>query len=165
MRWSPRGGNRWTIASRSQAPRIPTIRSAQPRPEDRCRAPGPCRRARAARALAHLNRKPASQRVARGVYFTQVKFLGTYVIPKIQAVLAAFRQRGLPVFATAPQQSDYTPRWTDQGGEKDHPAAQVNYAPSRPGLAKVWIEQAVGRGRGSWGAPDFPSPTVVTLIH
>jgi hypothetical protein len=55
----------------------------------------------------------------------------------VQLLIRAQRTRVVPVFAAAPQQSDYTPRWTEQGGEKEHPAAQINYAPSRPGLARV----------------------------
>ena len=55
----------------------------------------------------------------------------------VQLLIQARRTRVTAVFGRTPQQSDYTPRWTDQGGSKDHPAAQINYAPSRPGLAKV----------------------------
>ena len=55
-----------------------------------------------------------------------------------QLLVQAQRTKLVPIFATAPQQSDYTPRWTDQGGPTDHPAAQIDYAPSRPTLAK-WL--------------------------
>jgi hypothetical protein len=70
----------------------------------------------------------------------------------VQLLIRAQRTRVVPVFATAPQQSDYTPRWTDQGGEKDHPAAQVNYAPSRPGLARALpaVARLLHVARMSW---------------
>ena len=55
----------------------------------------------------------------------------------VQLLIQARRTKVVPVFATVPQQSDYTPRWTEKGVETDHPAAQINYAPARPGLAKL----------------------------
>jgi hypothetical protein len=55
----------------------------------------------------------------------------------VQLLIRAQRVKVLPIFATAPQQSDYTPRWTEQGVDQNHPAAQVTYAPARSGLARV----------------------------
>jgi SAM-dependent methyltransferase len=52
----------------------------------------------------------------------------------IQLLIQARRTRVAPVFAKAPQQSDYTPRWTDRPDAK--PPDPVDYSPSRPGLAK-----------------------------
>lgn len=53
----------------------------------------------------------------------------------LQLLIRAKRVAAVPVFARAPQQSDYTPRWT--GPATDQPAApQVNYTPPRPFLSK-----------------------------
>ena len=54
----------------------------------------------------------------------------------VQLLIQARRNKVAPIFASVPQQSDYTPRWTEREGGKDHPAAQINYAPSRPTLAR-----------------------------
>lgn len=51
----------------------------------------------------------------------------------MQLLVQAKRTSVVPVFARAPQQSDYSPRWTDRPGDK--PADTVDYSPSRPGLA------------------------------
>jgi SAM-dependent methyltransferase len=52
--------------------------------------------------------------------------------------IRARRAKVVPIFANAPQQSDYVPRWTDQAKPGAQPEeAPALYAPSRPKLAKV----------------------------
>jgi len=56
----------------------------------------------------------------------------------VQLILRARRQAVVPVFASMPQQSDYTPRWTVAPGEKPTEGpASISYGPSRPKLAKI----------------------------
>lgn len=56
----------------------------------------------------------------------------------LQMLVRARRTRVVPIFATIPQQSDYTPRWDEKGGgPAAGEAGSANpYAPSRPWLAK-----------------------------
>ena len=49
----------------------------------------------------------------------------------------AKRVRAAPIFAKAPQQSDYTPRWTDQPENRPATTPVVDYSPSRPKLANL----------------------------
>ncbi|HXG48127.1 MAG TPA: hypothetical protein VNO52_10920 [Methylomirabilota bacterium] len=59
----------------------------------------------------------------------------------LQMLVQARRVRVMPIFARMPQQSDYTPRWTENQGGR---AATVTnprlnpYAPRRPWLARTW---------------------------
>jgi hypothetical protein len=55
----------------------------------------------------------------------------------VQLLIQARRDKAVPVFASTPQQSDYSPRWTDRPeGDPSAPASSINYAPSRPSLAR-----------------------------
>lgn len=57
----------------------------------------------------------------------------------VQLLIQARRDQAVPVFATTPQQSDYSPRWTDRPeGDATAPVSQVSYAPSRPPLARLF---------------------------
>jgi SAM-dependent methyltransferase len=53
----------------------------------------------------------------------------------VQLLVQAKRVRVAPIFAKTPQQSDYTPRWTDQEGGPPAGTPVVDYSPSRPRLA------------------------------
>lgn len=57
-----------------------------------------------------------------------------------QILVRARRTRVVPIFATTPQQSDYTPRWDEKaGGQASHNDGRANpYAPSRPWLARTF---------------------------
>jgi SAM-dependent methyltransferase len=54
----------------------------------------------------------------------------------LQLILRARRLKVLPIFATSPQQSDYTPRWDEGTGGSAADPAKNRYAPSRPRLAR-----------------------------
>ncbi len=56
----------------------------------------------------------------------------------VQLLIQARRDAVVPIFAAAPQQSDYSPRWTDRPeGDAAAPVSTVDYAPSRPTLART----------------------------
>jgi len=55
----------------------------------------------------------------------------------VQLLIQARRVRVASIFARTPQQSDYTPRWTDQTGPPAADMPVVDYSPSRPRLAKM----------------------------
>lgn len=54
----------------------------------------------------------------------------------MQLLIQARRTEVVPLFAKAPQQSDYTPRWVDQAATAPA-AAPISPSPSRPALAKA----------------------------
>ena len=59
----------------------------------------------------------------------------------LQMMVQARRTRVAPIFATTPQQSDYTPRWQEKAGAQassDTEARANPYAPSRPWLARTF---------------------------
>ena len=69
----------------------------------------------------------------------------------LQLLVRARRTKVMPIFATAPQQSDYTPRWVDGAGGAAADAATNDHAPSRsklagmlPGLARLWNVVKIG---------------------
>jgi SAM-dependent methyltransferase len=55
----------------------------------------------------------------------------------LQLLVRTRRAKVVPIFATTPQQSDYTPRWSKDAGAAAADAATNRYAPSRPKLANV----------------------------
>jgi hypothetical protein len=54
----------------------------------------------------------------------------------LQLWIQAQRTEVVPVFARPPQQSDYTPRWTDRNDAKDGRKDEVDYSPTRSRLAR-----------------------------
>ncbi len=55
-----------------------------------------------------------------------------------QLLVRARREKTAPIFARAPQQSDYSPRWSEDAGGAAADAAGNRYAPSRPWLARYF---------------------------
>lgn len=55
----------------------------------------------------------------------------------LQLLIRARRTRVVPIFAEAPQQSDYTPRWKEGAGGAAADAAKNPYAPIRPKLSQA----------------------------
>ena len=55
----------------------------------------------------------------------------------LQLLVRARREKVVPIFAVAPQQSDYTPRWDEDAGGGAADAENNRYTPSRPKLARL----------------------------
>ena len=55
----------------------------------------------------------------------------------LQLLVRARREKVVPIFAVAPQQSDYTPRWDEDAGGGAADAEKNRYTPSRPKLARL----------------------------
>jgi SAM-dependent methyltransferase len=71
----------------------------------------------------------------------------------LQLILRAKRIKVVPLFTTAPQQSDYTPRWDANAGAAAADATTNAYAPSRsslsralPGVARLLNVLKIGAG-------------------
>jgi hypothetical protein len=68
----------------------------------------------------------------------------------MQLLIQAKRMRVMPLFSTAPQQSDYTPRW--QPARPGDPPP-VSYEPPRPALAKLLpsVARLLNVIKSAWG--------------
>ena len=55
----------------------------------------------------------------------------------LQLLVRARRTQAVPIFQQAPQQSDYTPRWHEDGEAAAADSATNRYAPPRPKLARL----------------------------
>ena len=71
----------------------------------------------------------------------------------LQLLVRARREKVVPIFATTPQQSDYTPRWDKDAGGAAASVETNRYNPSRPklarllpGVSRLWNVLKIGAG-------------------